>query len=133
NCGPAPICCDQVCNGDKDADTCNGLSCAGLEVSACASTYGAGRDHHGNGASCELADGRRYMLDTQPNFNAAFECVANVGTYDAVTDKRPMLAATEATGMVLNGPGGCDEGFLREDALLVVVFVADTDDANTDG
>jgi hypothetical protein len=28
----------------------------------------------------------------------------------------------------LNGPGGCNEGFVRDDALLVVVFISDVND-----
>lgn len=131
-CGPAPVCCLNTCEGGN-AETCNGLPCAGLQVSECASQYGAGRDYSNSGAFCNLADNRRYMLDSQPELHATFGCTAAVGQYQTVADKRPMFAATEAVSPAMNGAGGCDEGFLRSDALLVVVFVSDKDDANENG
>lgn len=131
-CGPAPTCCQNVCDGGK-GDSCNGLACAELQISECAYKYGSGREYDAKGTFCELAEGRRYMLDSQPELHATFDCVARVGTYDNITDKQPMFAATEATSAAMNGPGGCDEGFLRSDALLVVVFASDKDDANEDG
>ena len=33
----------------------------------------------------------------------------------------------------LAGPGGCNDGFLRDDALLVVIFITDEDDDPSDG
>ena len=33
----------------------------------------------------------------------------------------------------LNGPGGCNEGFLRDDALLMVTFAANTPDIDSAG
>ncbi|MCY0991514.1 hypothetical protein OV203_30510 [Nannocystis sp. ILAH1] len=131
-CGPAPVCCANTCEGGN-AETCNGVACAGLQISECASQYGAGRDYSNAGKFCEIADGRRYMLDSQPDIHATFGCTAAVGQYEAQTDKRPMFAATEAVSAAMNGAGGCDEGFLRSDALLVVVFVSDKDDSNENG
>ncbi|WAS92814.1 hypothetical protein [Nannocystis punicea] len=131
-CGPAPLCCAMTCEGGN-AETCNGIPCAGLAISECASQYGAGRDYSNSGKFCEIADGRRYMLDSQPDLPAAFDCAASVGQYEAQNDKRPMFAATEAVSAAMNGAGGCDEGFLRSDALLVVVFVSDKDDTNENG
>jgi hypothetical protein len=32
---------------------------------------------------------------------------------------------TEALSATLNGPGGCNEGFLRDDAILVITFISD--------
>ncbi|MFY0535449.1 hypothetical protein [Nannocystis pusilla] len=37
------------------------------------------------------------------------------------------------TGVELNGPGGCNEGFLRDDALLLVVVIQDTYDQHSLG
>ena len=34
-------------------------------------------------------------------------------------------AALSACSDAQNGPGGCDEGFLRDDAILVVTFISD--------
>jgi len=130
-CGPAPTCCTEVCGGD--AATCNSNECATLQVSECASQFGAGREHNNMGSYCDIADGRRYLLDSQPELHATFGCVAETGLYDSPKDKQPMFAATEAVSAAMNAPGGCDEGFLRSDALLVVVFVSDKDDSNENG
>ncbi|MCY1055873.1 hypothetical protein [Nannocystis sp. SCPEA4] len=126
-CGPAPTCCTEVCGGGN-ANSCNSNDCATLQVSECASQFGAGREHDTQGAYCNIADGRRYLLDSQPELHATFGCVAETGLYDSPVGKQPMFAATEAVGPTMNGAGGCDEGFLRSDALLVVVFVSDKDD-----
>lgn len=39
----------------------------------------------------------------------------------------------QAVGPTLNGPGGCNEGFLRHDAMLVVVMLADYSDVFSPG
>lgn len=127
-CGPAPTCCTEVCGGGN-ANTCNSNDCATLQVSECASQFGAGREHDNQGAYCNIEGGRRYLLDSQPELHATFGCVAETGLYDSPAGKQPMFAAIEAVGPTMNGAGGCDEGFLRSDALLVVVFVSDKDDA----
>ncbi len=36
-----------------------------------------------------------------------------------------MDSLVAAMGTDLNGPGGCNEGFLRDDAILVVTFISD--------
>ena len=41
-----------------------------------------------------------------------------------------MLAAI---GPDLNGPSGCNEGFLRDDAILVVTLISDEDDTQSAG
>lgn len=130
SCGPAPACCDSVCKGGNFANSCNGQMCDTLAISECVFQYGSGRDYNTDGTYCNLAEGRRYMLDSQPDVPGTFACVASVGTYDTVVDKRPMQAAQEAISAMQNAAGGCNDGFLREDALLVLVFVSDKDDAN---
>jgi hypothetical protein len=129
-CGPAPACCDNVCNGGNFAESCNGQACDTLAISECVYTYGAGRDYNTDGTFCNLAEGRRYMLDSQADVPATFACIASAGTYDTIADKKPMLAAQEAVSPTQNGAGACNDGFLRDDALLVLVFVSDKDDAN---
>jgi hypothetical protein len=39
-----------------------------------------------------------------------------------------MTALLSAVGSTLNAPGGCNEGFSRDDAILVVTFITDEDD-----
>ncbi len=51
-------------------------------------------------------------------------CLLAVGTnYD--TDEKQLETTIESLGPELQGPGGCNEGFLRPDAILVLVVVTD--------
>lgn len=74
---------------------------------------------------CDIAGGRRYMIKGQPNLKETFSCVARVGM-----SGRDQLgeALTAAVDHNLNGPGGCNGGFLRKDALLMVTFISNTYD-----
>ena len=44
-----------------------------------------------------------------------------------------MQGLTSALSSELVGPGGCNEGFLRDDALLVVTLITDEDDTTSEG
>ena len=57
----------------------------------------------------------------------SFTCAANVGV-DGSNDERPIDAMLTALSPELNAEGGCNAGFLRDDALLVVVLITDEDD-----
>lgn len=129
-CTPAPVCCLNACNGF--ATSCNGFPCDNLPISACDTQYGTGKLFDQDGVSCELDGELRYMTATQANIETAFQCVANVGTYGSGAEK-PMQAMLAATADMNNSAGGCNEGFLRDDAILVVVFITDEEDDNFDG
>lgn len=64
------------------------------------------------------------MRPEEPDLQGAFACGARVGTAGNPSE-RPMNGMTEALSPALNGPGGCNEGFLRDDAILVVTFISD--------
>ncbi len=125
-CAPSPTCCVRTCD-HIFAETCNDLDCDALPVAACDMSYGSGRIADGLGAGCGIADGRRYMLDSQPDLAATFECAASVGV-GGDGDEKPMHAAIAAASQPANAPGGCNAGFLRDDALLVLVFITDEED-----
>ncbi|MCY0994355.1 hypothetical protein OV203_44935, partial [Nannocystis sp. ILAH1] len=108
---------------------CNGYACDALPISDCDQVYGRGNVYNAVGQRCSLADGRRYMKADQPDLAGTFECVANIGTHGSGAEK-PVLATLEAVSDPLNGPGGCDEGFLRDDAILVVIIITDEEDDN---
>ncbi|MBX3192134.1 MAG: VWA domain-containing protein [Labilithrix sp.] len=67
-------------------------------------------------------------LDSRdPSFASRFACVAKVGA-GGDNDEIPMknlLGAIDAKNVA---PSGCNAGFLRPDALLVVVMISDEDD-----
>jgi hypothetical protein len=107
--------------------TCEGYPCDMLPVAeGCDATLGSGLIENPKGDSCGVTGGGRYMVDAQPNLSQTFECVAKVGT-DGDGSERPMEAMIASVG-TLNKPAGCNEGFLRKDALLVVTFITDEED-----
>ncbi|HET6582409.1 MAG TPA: hypothetical protein VFG69_03155 [Nannocystaceae bacterium] len=71
------------------------------------------------------AAGTNYITDAD-DVDAAFTCAARVGTSGA-TLEQPMTAAARAIGVESGAAGECNEGFVREDAMLVIVFVTDED------
>jgi hypothetical protein len=94
---------------------------------ACDNALGAGSVLGEGGAECAVPAGQRYMEGTQPNLSESFSCVANVGD-DGSLLARPadaMLAALSSEHVAVSG---CNAGFLRDDAVLVVVMITDEDD-----
>ena len=71
------------------------------------------------------AEGGNYMTDAD-DLDAAFRCAAQVGT-TGNTFEQPMSAAIEAITGGTSGPRECNEGFVRDDAMMVIVFVTDED------
>mgnify|MGYP000896235152 CR=1 FL=1 len=69
---------------------------------------------------CDVPDGQRYISGDQANFDEAFACIMQVGASGYYLVPQALAAAVSPQ---LTGPGGCNEGFLRDDALLVVTFV----------
>jgi len=125
SCTPVPGCCEQVCNGFSD--TCNGFACDDLPGGACETTLGAGKIFEEDGTSCLPEDGPRYMTHADADISTKFSCAAHVGTYGD-GNERPMEAMLAATSPGLNAMDACNEGFLRDDAILVVTFITDEED-----
>lgn len=69
-----------------------------------------------------LAD-QRFATESD-DLEQAFPCVAKVGT-DGAGEERPISAAVAALDPDKLAPGGCNEGFLRDEAILVLVVVTD--------
>lgn len=68
----------------------------------------------------------RFMTEDD-DLEAKFGCAAQVGI-DGDGNERPMQTMLAALSPEMTGPGGCNEGFLRDDALLVVVIITDEED-----
>jgi len=98
-------------------------------VTACDDTLGAGVvfpvGSDSSNAICKIADGRRYMTKTQPNLAETFACAAQLGISGS---NRVGDALVAAMSPALNEPGGCNEGFLRDDALLMITMVSPSGD-----
>ena len=76
---------------------------------------------------CILEGGNRYIIDSEPDLLKSFECIATMGRMNSGA-AMPAYAMIKALSVENLGPGGCNEGFLRDDALLVVTFLTDTSD-----
>ena len=134
NCDLTPdgwVCTDGACD-EEDA-----YACAPEHFDSCDHELGAGVNNPaGRDASnqaCDLLGGQRYLINGQPNLDAAFECIATVGTAGSA-EEIPMEAMMAAVSHGSNAVGGCNEAFLRDDAILVVTFITDdshTNDAGT--
>jgi hypothetical protein len=69
----------------------------------------------------------RFMTEDDP-LEASFACAARVGI-EGSDDERPIGALLTAVGS--EHRAGCNQGFLRPDALLVVVVITDEEDDHT--
>ncbi len=108
------LCCDipnYPCNYLDFVTECDGMVGAGVVLPT------------GIGASntlCKLSGGHRYITKGQSNLAETFNCIANVGLSGGnfIGD-----ALVSAVSIGYNGPLGCNTGFLRDDALLMVTLV----------
>jgi hypothetical protein len=120
--------CDPICDMFPTG-YCNGISCAG---DPCEIRIGGGNNtNQSTQASCNLPGGKRYADSDEINISEAFNCSARVGTtgsgVELVADS--LLTALSPSHL---GAGGCNDGFLRDDAVLVVTIITDEDDAGND-
>lgn len=76
------------------------------------------------------ADGYNFMTEND-DLAAEFSCAAQVGTNGDGYEK-PMDAVVNVMSEVQDGPGLCNEDFLREEALLVIVVITDEYDGPGD-
>ena len=111
----------------------------GAALTVCDETMGAGvtfpTGEDSSSKRCPLAEGR-YITSKDPDPAAAFKCIARVGV-DGGLIARPADAMVAALGPPLLGtmgyPEGCNQGFLRDDALLVVTIITDVYDETSSG
>ncbi len=100
----------------------------------CARTLGAGTIFNaGVGAAnvpCKIDGGNRYITQDQTDLKGTFACMAQVGQAGG---PRVGRATVEALSPALNQEGGCNAGFLRDDALLMITFVATMSDDWSEG
>jgi hypothetical protein len=112
---------------DPSSTTCNGYIKQTV-FEECDRTRGAGViNPAGQAASnkvCPFPAGRRYLQQGDTDVAGTFACAAQVGLAGHPSE-RPMDSMVAALSSTLNGPGGCNDGFLRDDALLVITFISD--------
>jgi len=114
----------------EDCDPGGSPPLCGAVLEFCDKKMGAGVTFPvGEGASnrrCKLASGARYIDNSEPDRTEAFTCVAQVGTRGGAITAERMVKGLE-------GPDDCNDGFLRDDALLVVTIIQDTYDQDSLG
>ena len=124
-------CCAQHCEvgwvNECQPGSCGGPACA-PSTEPCRATYGAGKTRYpaeGNvgATSCGIADGKRYITDQQPALESTFGCMASTSTFG--TEENNVTVLLEALSPEMTGAGGCNEGFLRDDAILVITILSD--------
>lgn len=76
------------------------------------------------------SEGFNFMTEAD-DLPSSFACAAQVGTLGDGFEK-PMQAVEEAVLRVEGGPGQCNEGFIRDGALLVIVIITDEADGPND-
>ena len=106
-----------------DAYAFNSAECQ--ELGALVSSTGG---NYSSMSVCGPYSGGTYMTEDE-DLTASFACAAQVGIEGAL-DERPMEAMLEAIGPT--HVGGCNAGFRRDDALLVLVIITDEEDDHTE-
>jgi hypothetical protein len=86
----------------------------------------------GSSGPCNFAGGHAWIESSSPSAVEEFLCVADIDSDDAQCrgndDEQPVMTATAALDPAWAGPGRPNEGFSRNDALLVVVAITDEDE-----
>ncbi len=127
-CDPHPDCCLSLCGGQ--GTTCNDGPCPlpyPGPPTACDDVLGAARNINHYIDPCPIVGDHRYIVDGQPDLLDAFSCIAQTGLAGYWFEE-PMGAMIAAISSELNAPGGCNDGFLRDEALLVVTIISDADE-----
>jgi hypothetical protein len=102
-------------------------------VDRCRNVLGAGRRNNGmTGADCGLPGSDRFITLAQPNLVETFSCMATVGAFGN-NDEQPIGALLAANSPSENDAGGCNAGFARRDAVLVVTLITNDEDDVTMG
>lgn len=123
--------CVDICREDIDNSCMNGMACRDLlpECGACGCTLGSGRVDDKDDAPCGVDGSQRYLTSAQNDLDDTFACVAEVG----IAGARERQVDAILNALEENGAGGCNEGFLREDAILVVTLITDEEDGEVAG
>ncbi len=118
NCGATP------CSAVPPEDPCNNKLGLGLSTNGIPAV--------GAPIKCNFLGGRNYILDGQPDLADTFQCIAGNRGDTGSTNEKAAEALLGAISPEMNAPGGCNDGFLRRDAILVITLITDEDDDPND-
>lgn len=105
-----------------DANSGNAGNC---RVDGALTTETSGENSSGSVCG-PYVSGSSYMTE-EDELETTFPCAAQVGT-NGIPFERPMDTMRAAVSPAMVGPGACNDGFVRDDALLVVVVITDETD-----
>ena len=111
--------------GFEGPTECESMACGEIapeEPDSCDYVLGAGVIDDRWQQPCSLNGDGRFLTGNEADLQAAFECVGRTGV-NGTGKELPLTAMTEAVR--LSAPGECNEGFIRDDAILVVTIVSD--------
>ena len=121
---------------DPSCDPNAGLPFCGVQPEFCdkgkvgaSITFPVGTDASNH--RCDLYGGNRYIISGEPNMTEMFTCIAQVGISGGGGVAEAMVRGIGSEWV--DGPNKCNKGFLRKDALLVVVLIQDTYDEFSTG
>ncbi|KIG12202.1 hypothetical protein DB30_01806 [Enhygromyxa salina] len=72
------------------------------------------------------------FMTEMDDLGAKFSCAAQVGSGGSAAE-RPMQAMVNAVGGLYGGVDECNEGFVRDEALLVIIIITDEPDLSSEG
>jgi hypothetical protein len=133
------------CSSCYDPLNCPNMGCACYggpedypcqeETTICDYVSGAGvtmpANFNASNKRCSLYGDNRYIIKDEPNLDETFQCIATLGG----GPKTPvgMWTLMDALQPEMLSEGGCNAGFLRDEALLVVVFLHSHNDQLSPG
>jgi len=116
-------------------DPLDGCPAEGADCASCDYTLGAFLDKPlsaGNPeSSCNFSTGGPFMEGAAEAFPDEFACAAVVGT-DGNPIEQQVASLLAAVDPAASADGACNQGFLRDDALLVFLMITDEEDDHTD-
>lgn len=121
--------CDDECGDPGSCTLWPEYPCDKLDLGTqCDKMIGAGNvfslGYYAYNEPCTIAGGKRYLTPDQPDLQETFKCIAQVGTGGRGRIGEALAAAMSTQ---LGGIGGCNDGFLRKDALLMVTMIGSWD------
>ena len=138
DCTVDPVCCIGLCDEGtsevpaSEITSCNGEPCSAYPdlLDGCDLEFGAGNTLDQTLLQrCAIEGDRRFLTRAEPDLLQAFSCVASMPVGGGA--ENPIGAMFNA--FAGSAETGCNEGFLRSDATLVVTIITDDDDYIAEG
>lgn len=102
-----------------------------LQLDSCDRTLGAGLVYPGvTTQPCDVQPGGRYVSGSQETFVDALVCLTDVGNYGNGVQYQAQATVEALEPELANS---CNSGFLRDDAMLVIVLVSHASDTLSKG